>query len=80
MADKVWVFNKITLDDMMEYIETKAPKDKDWFKEIAFVERNNKKVYNHMKAVRAFANKYMPEIIPVKKPKEPNKSDKLKDW
>lgn len=80
MADKVWVFNKITLDDMMEYIEANAPDDKAWFKEVAFDVRNQKKVYNHMKAVRKFADRYMPEIIPVKKVKEPNKSEKLNNW
>lgn len=75
-----WEFKKITLEDMMKYIEDNAPADKAEFKNNAFTERKGKLVYNHMKAVRYFANKYMPEIIPVKKPAKEKASDKLKDW
>jgi hypothetical protein len=69
-------YKKITLDDMIEYIETTAPQDKDWFKSVALV--NNK--YSHLKAVKEFAKKYFPSIVPVASVKKPNKSEKLKNW
>lgn len=72
-----WDFKKITLDDMMDYITTNAPKDKAWFKSVA-IDASGK--YQHLIAVRAFCAKYMPEIIPVAKEKVPNKSDKLANW
>lgn len=43
MANKKWNFNKITLDDMMEYIQSEAPEDKEWFKGVAFDMRKEKK-------------------------------------
>lgn len=42
-------FNKITLQDMIDYIEENAPEDKAWFKEKAFDTRVAKRrvpVYN----------------------------------
>ena len=48
---------------MIAYIEKKAPKDKEWFKSVAMV--NGK--YSHLKAVKAFAERYFPDIIPTKK-------------
>ena len=72
-----WDFKKITLEDMMDYITTNATKDKAWFKSVA-IDANGK--YQHLIAVRAFCAKYMPEIIPVAKAKEPNKSEKLANW
>lgn len=76
MAKEVWDYKKITLDDMKNYIEKHAPKDKAWFKSIALNEEGK---YQHLKAKRAFAEKYMPEIIPVAKTKKPA-ADFLKDW
>lgn len=77
-------WKKITLDDMMKYIEEKAPTDKTWFKEIAFtdVNGNEKKTYQHLNAVRKFCKRYeeFSHLIPEKKEKEPNKSEKLKNW
>ena len=70
-------FKKITLDDMKAYIDKNAPKDKEWFKSIA-IDDDGK--YNHLETVRAFCNKYMPEIIPVAKPKAKSAIDKLKEW
>ena len=70
-------FKKITAQYMKEYIEKNAPEDKAWFKSIAF-DSNNK--YQHLIAKRKFAEKYMPEIIPIAKPKEPKKSEMFKDW
>ena len=36
-----WDFKKITLEDMMDYITTNAPKDKAWFKSVA-IDANGK--------------------------------------
>ncbi len=76
MATK-WEFKKITLEMMMDYIETNAPEDKEWFKSVAIDKNGN---YQHLIAVRAFCNRYMKDIIPEKKEKAPNKSEKLKNW
>ena len=82
---EVFEYNTITLEDMVDYISTEAPEDKSWFKKSAFVTRETKEgkkvpVYNHLKAKRAFCQKYMPDIIPVAKPKTPKKSDILANW
>lgn len=70
-------FKKITLDDMMNYIDEHAPNDKAWFKSIAIGSDGK---YHHLETVRAFCNKYMPEIIPVAKPKGETPTDRLKKW
>lgn len=77
MASKKFEFKKITLQDMKEYIEENAPQDKAWFKKEAF---DDKGKYQHLVAVRAFCDRYMPDIIPVAKPKAPKVSEILKDW
>lgn len=70
-------FKHITLDQMKDYIEENgSAKDKKDFKKAAIV--NGK--YNHLVAVRWFCARFMPDLIPVGKGKEPNKSDFLKDW
>lgn len=72
------VFKKIKLDDMMKYIEENGnKKDKDWFKSIAFDENGK---YQHLIAVRAFCDKYMPEIIPVAKQPKEKVSKRLENW
>ena len=43
MAEKKWEFKKITLPEMMKYIEINAPQDKAWFKSVAFDMRKTKK-------------------------------------
>ena len=83
-------YKKITLEDMKNYIEENAPQDKDWFKTVAITETEvkNKKTgktsykqtYNHFKAREEFCKRYMPEIIPVAKEKEPTKADILANW
>lgn len=70
-------FKKIRLQDMTAYIEKNDPNSKSWFKAVAI---DGKGKYQHLVAVRAFCNKYAPELIPVKKEPAPNKSDVLKDW
>ena len=78
-------FRTIKLEDMMSYIEKNAPQDKQWFKSIAIEIRETKdgeekEVYNHFNARQAFCERYMPEIIPVSKPKEPTKAELLAKW
>lgn len=69
---------KITLEDMKEYIEKngKTPTAKADFKAAAMVGGR----YNHLKATKYFCETYMPQLLIKAKPKEPNKSDFLKDW
>lgn len=69
-------FKKITAKDIKDYIETNYPQDKAWFKDVAFT--NGK--YNHLKAVRAFCEKYAPDLIPVAKEKAPKASDMFANW
>lgn len=68
-------YKKIKLEDMVAYIEEKSPEDKAWFKSVSMV--NGK--YSHLKAVKAFAEKYFPDIIPTKK-ETVKKSDILNNW
>lgn len=70
-------YRKITLDYMKTYIEKNAPQDKAWFRSIVF---DAKGKYQHLIAVKAFCERYMPEIIPVAKPQKPKVSDAIKDW
>lgn len=77
MTNNLPEFRKIKLDYMTAYIEANAPQDKAWFKSIAF-DASGK--YQHLTAVREFCKRYMPQVIPVAKPKKPKASDLLKDW
>lgn len=70
-------FKKITLADMMSYIEDEHIEDKEWFKSVS-LDADGK--YNHLRAVRAFCSRYCPELVPAKKNPAPRKSDMLKDW
>lgn len=76
MATKKWEFKKITFDDMKEYIEKNAASDKEWFKNVAIKDGK----YQHLVAKKAFCEKYMPEIIPVKKAPKETKADILANW
>lgn len=76
MAAKKWEFKKITFEDMKEYIEKNAASDKEWFKSVAI--KGGK--YQHLAAKKAFCEKYMPEIIPVKKAPKETKADILANW
>lgn len=73
-------YKKITLSDMKNYIEQNAPQDKDWFKSVAIKKVNGKEVYSHFIAREEFCKRYMPEIIPVAKKKEPTKAEILANW
>lgn len=76
MAVKKWDYKKITFSDMKEYIEKNAAKDKEWFKSVA-IDKDG--TYQHLIAKKAFCERYMPDIIPVKKAKK-NKADILANW
>ena len=75
-------YKTMTLDDMMKYIDEVAPQDKEWFKEIAFQDKNGNttETYQHLNARKKFCEKYMKELIPVAKPKAPTAKEKLENW
>jgi len=77
-------YKTMILEEMVAYIKKNAPQDKEWFLGEAYVYKNTKegrkKVYNHLKAKKAFCERYMPDIIPVKKEKEPKASEILENW
>jgi hypothetical protein len=87
---KDYNFNKLTFEEMKEYIEKNAPTDKAWFKKEAMGTREIKdkngnvtktiKVYSHLKAKRAFCERYMPELIPVAQTKKENVTKILEEW
>lgn len=85
MAEKKFEsMKKIKLEDMMSYIEAKAPTDKAWFKTVAFQNKDGveQKSYQHLNAVKQFCLRYeeFRDLIPKAKAKEPNKSEKLMKW
>lgn len=59
-----WEFKKITLEQMMTYIEANAPQDKQWFKSVAFEMRSKKK------AVKQFDEDGNPVMITCKNGKQ----------
>lgn len=83
-------YNTITLKDMMEYIKENHPEDKSWFKSVSYSMKSikdkegniqgTKNVYSHLVAKRAFCERYMPNLIPTAKVKEPKPSDELATW
>lgn len=83
-------YNKLSFVEMKEYILKNAPKDKAWFKKIAIGTRKIKdkngnvtktiEVYNHLKAKKAFCERYMPDLIPVAKPKREKITKILDEW
>ena len=46
-------YKKITLDEMLDFIEANYPNDKAWFKAVAFQDQDGNAVekYNHLNAV-----------------------------
>lgn len=78
-------FKKISIDEMKAFIEENYPDDKAWFKSIAFetiTKEDGKTIqrYNHLKAKKAFCERYNPDLIPVAKPKKPTAKDLFQDW
>lgn len=75
-------FNKISFDDMADFIESNYPEDKAWFKKVAFENKEGEKVakYNHLNAKRQFCKKYAPDLLPVAKAKKVPVSKRLENW
>lgn len=83
-------YKTLSFEQMADYIETNVPQDKAWFKQIAIGKRAVKdkegnviktiEAYSHLKAKRAFAERYMPEILPVAKPKAEKVTSRLENW
>lgn len=83
MENKVFEFKTLSTEDMIEYISKNAPKERAWFLTKAYetkeTKEGTKKVYNHLKAKRAFCEKFMPELLPVKKARV-KATKTLEDW
>ena len=75
-------YKKITLDEMLDFIEENYPKHKKWFKEVSFQDKDGNTVekYNHLNAVRKFCEKYAPELLPVAKEKKVPPTKRLENW
>ena len=75
-------YKKITLDEMLDFIEANCPNDKAWFKEVAYQDKDGNSVekYNHLNAVRQFCKKYASDLLPVAKEKKPAPTERLKNW
>ena len=75
-------YKKITLDEMLDFIEANYPNDTAWFKAVAFQDKDGNAVekYNHLNAVRKFCEKYAPELLPVAKEKKVAPTERLKNW
>lgn len=69
-------YNEMTLEYMMNYIETEHAADKEWFKSVAIDSQGK---YQHLIAKREFCKKYMPDKLPTKQEKV-KKSDLLNNW
>ena len=76
MNNNVWEYKRITCDMMMNYIVENAPQDKAWFKSVAITNGQ----YDHLNARKQFCLRYMPDLIPKAKAKEPKKIDLLSNW
>ncbi len=68
--------DKITVNDMITFIENNHPEDRKKFAKLVF---DNTKVYNHFKARNFFYQMYFPEVLE-KKAIEPKTSDAIYNW
>ena len=69
--------NKLTANDIKEYIETTCPEDRKAFSEEVF---KNSPVYNHFKAKNIFLKKYFPEVMEKKIEPENNAVQSFRSW
>ena len=69
--------NKITLDDIVLFIEKEHPKDKKKFAELVF--NKAKKEYNHFRARKVFLSLYFPETLE-RQEKTVSPSEKIRGW
>lgn len=76
-------FKKITLNDMIDYIEKNGTDtDKKEFKIHAYSDKDGNPLekYNHLNAVRWFCTKYMPDIVPKRKEVKEKVSNRIANW
>ena len=84
MADATELFksiNKITFEQMANFITEEHPEDLAWFKEVAYqkadgtpsVNKKGQPKYNHLNATRKFCEKY--GIVEPKKKPNPSKTN-----
>ena len=72
-------YNHLKRQEMMDFIAEKHPDKKEWFKQIAFEDKNGNKLekYNHLNAKKKFCKEYAPSLLPKKKAKG---KDVFADW
>lgn len=75
--DKNININKLTANDMKEYIETMYPEDKKEFSEDVF---KNGPVYNHFRAKNIFLKRYFPEVTGKKVEQENSAVQDFRSW
>lgn len=68
--------NKITLEDIVIFIEKEHPEDKQKFAQLVFNKAD--KVYNHFRAKNVFLNLYFPEMV--ERHDILNPSEKIRSW
>lgn len=75
-------FKKITFEEMADFIEKNHPEDKEWFKKVAFQNKNGEELnkYNHLNAKLRFCERYAPNLIPVAKEKKEPITRRLENW
>lgn len=74
---------KITTADMIDYLNKNCSEEERQAFSIAACTNKDGIItseYNHLAAVRYFCKQYMPHLIPVAKPKAPNKSEAIIAW
>lgn len=67
-------YKTMTIDDIIDWCKENGKKD--WLKAFAAPDKKGKKP-TFFQIRKAFCTKFMPEIIPTAKPKEPNMYDKI---
>ena len=85
MEEKKYEFKTLKIEDMIQYLKENAPDEIAWFLTEAYHERTTKKgkkitVYNHLKAKRAFCEKFMPDIVPPKREPKERATKILEEW
>lgn len=87
-------YKNISFSDMVAYIDNYALDKKEWFKHVVESTRllkdekdeetgEVKKVlggYNHLATKKSFCKEFIPDIIPVAKPKRESVLDFIKNW
>ena len=74
---------QVTMDEAIDFLEANgSDADKKEFKKWLFTTKEGKscKKPNWGNARKEFLKKYAPDMLPVKKEKEANKSDRVLNW